>query len=57
MVVFGSSLFQGFGSGICPEELGFCLNDRGLGFTPEEGHPNAPAPGKRPYHTVMPRCS
>jgi gamma-glutamyltranspeptidase/glutathione hydrolase len=54
MVSWASSLFQAFGSGICGAELGFCLNDRGLGFTPEAGHPNAPAPGKRPYHTVMP---
>jgi gamma-glutamyltranspeptidase / glutathione hydrolase len=54
MVSWASSLFQGFGSGICGANLGFCLNDRGLGFTPQAGHPNAPGPGKRPYHTVMP---
>jgi gamma-glutamyltranspeptidase/glutathione hydrolase len=54
MVSWASSLFQGFGSGICGTDLGFCLNDRGLGFTPQAGHPNAPGPGKRPYHTVMP---
>ena len=54
VVSWASSLFQGFGCGVCPEDLGFCLNDRGLGFTAEAGHPNAPAPGKRPYHTVMP---
>ncbi len=54
VVSWASSLFQGFGCGVCPEDLGFCLNDRGLGFTAEAGHPNAPAAGKRPYHTVMP---
>lgn len=54
LVSWASSLFQGFGSGVADPELGFCLNDRGLGFTPEAGHPNAPGPGKRPYHTVMP---
>jgi gamma-glutamyltranspeptidase/glutathione hydrolase len=54
IVSWASSLFQGFGCGVCPEELGFCLNDRGFGFTAEAGHPNAPAPGHRPYHTVMP---
>lgn len=54
MVALGSSLFQGFGSGIVVPELGVCLNDRGYGFTPIDGHPNAPAPGVRPYHTVMP---
>ncbi len=54
MVVLSSSLFQGFGGGICPQGLGFCLNDRGFGFTPSTGHPNAPAAGKRPYNTVMP---
>jgi gamma-glutamyltranspeptidase/glutathione hydrolase len=54
VVSWASSLFQGFGCGVCPEDLGFCLNDRGFGFTAEAGHPNAPAAGKRPYHTVMP---
>ena len=54
MVALGSSLFQGFGSGITVPELGACLNDRGYGFTPVDGHPNAPGPGARPYHTVMP---
>jgi len=54
MVSWASSLFQGFGSGICPPGLGSCLNDRGLGFTAVAGHPNAPAPRKRPYHTVLP---
>lgn len=54
MVALGSSLFQGFGSGVTVPELGACLNNRGYGFTPIAGHPNAPGPGVRPYHTVMP---
>lgn len=48
-----SSIFKRFGSGIAVPGCGFVLQNRGFGFS-EPGHINGPAPGKRPYHTVVP---
>ena len=54
MVSWIQSIANVCGSGIVVDGIGMLLHGRGASFVSEPAHPNALAPRKRPYHTIIP---
>jgi len=54
MISLIQSIYGSFGSTICPDELGFAMQNRGQGFSLDPDHPNRLEAHKRPFQTIIP---
>jgi gamma-glutamyltranspeptidase/glutathione hydrolase len=54
MVSLIQSLYAGYGSAICPDDVGFSIQNRGQAFSLDPAHRNSLQPHKRPFHTIIP---
>ena len=54
MISLIQSNYAGFGSAVVVPETGIALQNRGWGFSLDPDSPNCAAPGKYPFHTIIP---
>lgn len=54
MISYIQSNYMGFGSGVVVPGTGISMHNRGNNFNLDEASDNCVAPGKRPYHTIIP---